>query len=303
MDKYLALKKKSNLIFMEKVPGGDLTTYKTGGIVELCVYPKNKEESIEILKIIKENGFNYFILGEGSNVLISDKGFDGVMLICKNMRNMSILENQIEAECGVLWDMAVEKACQCGLGGLEDTSFIPGSVGGAIRMNAGAFGSETFDHLSFFNAINISEMREERIEKKDIRYGYRFVEGIEKYFILSAVFRLQKKDRFALLSRREEIIKKRKEKQPLEYPSAGSVFKRPKNDYASRLIDSCGLKGLRIGGAMVSVKHAGFIVNYDKATAEDIYRLIVKVKKEVFEKTGIMLEEEQILLGDFSDLT
>jgi len=226
MDKYSIIKKKSNLIFREKVPSSELTTYKTGGIVELCVYPVNKEEIIDILRIINENGFNYFILGEGSNVLISEKGFDGIILICKNMDKISILENQMEVECGALWDKAVEKACQCGLGGLEDTSFIPGSVGGAIRMNAGAFGSETFDCLSFFNAINIRRLREEKIEKKDIKYGYRFVDGIEKYFILSAVFTLEKKDKLTLLSRREEIIKKRKEKQPLEYPSAGSVFKR-----------------------------------------------------------------------------
>jgi UDP-N-acetylmuramate dehydrogenase len=147
--------------------------------------------------------------------------------------------------------------------------------------------------------LNTENLKIEELHKENISYSYRYVSGIEKFLIISAKFKFSKGKKEELKKIREEIIRQRKEKQPLDYPSAGSVFKRPKGDYASRLIDICGLKGTRIGGAMVSEKHAGFIINYDNATSTDIYKLILKVKDEVYKKTGISLELEQILVGEF----
>lgn len=299
MDRYRRIKEKFKGRCRENVPAGEITTYRAGGPLDIVVSPENTDEAIELFTMIKDAGLDYFILGEGSNVLVSDDGFRGVIVLTGALNKIEMEGLNAKAQAGVLWDKLVEMACMAGLSGLEKTSFIPGTVGGAVRMNAGAFGSETFDRLVYFEALNISTLELETLEKKNLHYGYRFVEGIEKYLVLSAVFSFEKSQPSILMAHRQEIISRRKEKQPLEYPSAGSVFKRPAGDYASRLIDACGLKGLRCGGAMVSEKHAGFVINYDKASASDIWLLIKKIKKEVFEKTGVVLEEEQIFLGNF----
>ncbi len=286
-------------ICRENVPASELTTYKTGGKAALTACPRDSGEAFDLFRAIRETGVKFFILGAGSNVLISDRGFDGVIVLTSNLNGIRVCDNEISCESGALWDKVCETACENSLAGLEKTSYIPGTAGGAVRMNAGAFGIETFDFLKDFTALNLETLKTETVKKNEVRYGYRFVEGIEKYFILSASFTLIKSSKDQIRRERETIIAARKEKQPLEYPSAGSVFKRPKGDFASRLIDVCGLKGLRIGGAMISQKHAGFVINYDKASAFDIYALIQRVKKEVFEKTGVKLEEEQIFLGEF----
>ncbi|NLI10371.1 MAG: UDP-N-acetylmuramate dehydrogenase [Elusimicrobia bacterium] len=299
MEKIKSLKKTFPEICIENISAAALTTYKTGGNISLAAFPKSEVEVLNILKEIKSLDVKFYILGAGSNVLISDKGFDGVLIVTDKIDKIEFSGLKIKAESGFLWDKLCEESCVRGFAGLEKTSYIPGSVGGAVRMNAGAFGQETFDCLDYFEALELETLRKVKIEKKNINYGYRFVEAVEKYFIISACFSFNKGDSKGLNLTRNEIITKRKEKQPLDYPSAGSVFKRPPGDYASRLIDSCGLKGLRIGGAKVSEKHAGFVINYENAAASDIYALIQKVKKEVFEKTGIMLCEEQIFLGEF----
>jgi len=299
MKAYEIIKNKLGDRVFDDFPAKDITSYKTGGFIDLLVYPKNKDELVFIFDFIKKENLNYFICGNATNILVSDKGFRGIFIKTALFKKIIIKENRIIAECGVLWDKMIEISVLNGLCGLEKTSYIPGSVGGAIRMNAGAFGQETFDRLEKFNVVDLKTMELKEIFKSSIKYGYRYVEGIENYFILSGEFVFEKKDPKELKNIRDEIIKKRIEKQPLEYPSAGSVFKKPKNNYASRLIEECGLKGIKVGGAMVSEKHAGFIINTGNATSCDIYKLINLVREKVYQKTGILLELEQILVGEF----
>jgi len=299
MKKYEEILKTFRNKCFQYILASTLTTYKTGGVIDIVFYPENIKDISSILPILKRNNIDFFILGKGSNILVSDKGFRGVFILTEKLNKIEISENIISADSGVLWDYMIEKSVNLGLAGLEKTSYIPGSVGGAIRMNAGAFGQETFDKLYSFKVIDLNNLDIKDIKKEELDYGYRYVKGIENYFIISGKFSFDYGLKEDLIEIRREIINKRKEKQPLEYPSAGSVFKRPENDYASKLIDICGLKGLKFGGAMVSEKHAGFIVNYDNATSSDIYNLIMKVKEEVFKKTGIELQLEQILVGEF----
>jgi UDP-N-acetylmuramate dehydrogenase len=299
MNPYEVIKEKLNKRAVLNVSAKEITSYKTGGVIDLIVYPKNIDEIIFILDLIKKKNLNYFICGNATNILVSDKGFRGIFIKTNFLKKIITKGNRIIAECGVLWDKMIEISVLNGLWGLEKTSYIPGSVGGAIRMNAGAFGQETFDRLEKFNVIDLKTMELKEIFKSSIKYGYRYVEGIENYFILSGEFVFEKKDLKELKNIRNEIIRQRIEKQPLDYPSAGSVFKRPQNDYASRLIEKCGLKGIKVGGAMVSEKHAGFIINTGNATSSDIYKLINLVREKVYQKTGILLELEQILVGEF----
>jgi len=299
MESYKTIKEKFNERAILNLPAKEITSYKTGGVIDLIVYPENLDEIIFILNFVKKKNLNYFICGNATNILVSDKGFRGIFIKTDLFKKVITKENKIIAECGVLWDNMIEISVLNGFWGLEKTSYIPGSVGGAIRMNAGAFGEETFDRLEKINAIDLKTLEVKEILKLDIKYGYRYVEGIENYFILSGEFAFEKKDSKELKNIRDEIIRRRIEKQPLEYPSAGSVFKRPPDNYASRLIEECGLKGMKVGGAMVSEKHAGFIINTGNATSSDIYKLINLVKEKVYQKTGILLELEQILVGEF----
>jgi len=299
MNPYETIKEKFNERAILNLPAKEITSYKTGGAIDLIVYPENTDEIVFILDFIKKKNLNYFICGRATNVLISDNGFKGVFIKTDLFKTIRHEENRIFAFCGVLWDKMIELSVLNGLLGLEKTSYIPGSIGGAIRMNAGAFGQETFDKLEKFEVIDLKTLEVKELLKSSVKYGYRYVKGIENYFILGGEFLFEKKDPKELKNIRDEIIKQRFEKQPLEFPSAGSVFKRPDNDYASRLIEVCGLKGIKIGGAMVSEKHSGFIINTGNATSSDIYKLINTVREKVYQKTGVLLELEQVIVGEF----
>jgi len=287
-----------NCLFGE--PMSSHTTYRAGGPAEVYLYPQTKEEWSFVLKLARTENIPLRIIGFGSNILVSQNGIGGITCSTKKMDHISLTGDTIQAQAGAALDKVCEMACKAGLSGMEKLSGIPGSVGGAVYMNAGAFGQETFDCLEYFDVID-REGRPATFLKNDIKYGYRKVEGIENYIILSAGFKLPKGDYTQLIATRNTIQHNRLEKQPLEYPSAGSVFKRPVNDYASRLIDEAGLRGLSIGGAKVSEKHAGFIVNFNRASALDIKLLIDKVRQEVKTKFGVELELEQILWGNFDE--
>lgn len=274
------------------------TTYKTGGAAEVLCYPENMEQWSYALKLARSLNVPLHILGGGSNVLASSQGVAGIVCCTRRMGQIAIKGNVLKTQAGAALDKAAEEAVAAGLGGVEKLSGIPGTVGGAVRGNAGAFGQETLDTLEYVEVVDF-EGRQRIINKADLKYGYRRVEGLEGCIILSAAFRLAPGDSKELLESRNMVLNKRREKQPLDYPSAGSVFKRPEGDYASRLIDEAGLRGLSIGGAKVSEKHAGFIINYSMAAPEDIYKLMRAVAEKVKEKTGINLELEQILWGDF----
>lgn len=287
-----------NCLFDE--PMAPHTTYRAGGPAEVYVYPQTSEEWSFVLKLARTEQVPLRIIGFGSNILVSQNGIGGITCSTKRMNNISVTGNTIKAQAGAALDKVCQLACKAGLAGMEKLSGIPGSVGGAVYMNAGAFGQETFDCLEYFDVIDW-QGRPATILKSDIKYGYRKVEGIENYIIMSAGFSLEKGNYQQLISARNTVQHNRIEKQPLEYPSAGSVFKRPANDYASRLIDAAGLRGLSVGGAKVSEKHAGFIVNFNRATPQDIKTLIDRVREEVQKKFGVVLELEQILWGKFDE--
>ena len=277
------------------------TTYRTGGPAEVYVYPATPEEWSFVLKLAATYNIPLHIIGFGSNILVGSKGMLGIVCSTKRMQTISTEGNTIKAQAGAALDKVCEVACRAGLAGMEKLSGIPGSVGGAVYMNAGAFGQETFDTLEYFDVID-KQGRPATLLKQDLQYAYRHVEGIEKYIVLSAGFKLAKGDFTQLTETRNTILHKRIEKQPLDFPSAGSVFKRPANDYASRLIDDTGLRGLSVGGAKVSEKHAGFIINFNHATPEDVRELMRQVRQKVKEKHGVELELEQILWGEFEEL-
>ena len=274
------------------------TTYRTGGKAEVYVYPQTREEWSFVLKLAQSQNIPLRIIGFGSNILVSGKGIGGITCSTKRMNHVSVDGEHVKAEAGAALDKACELACEAGLAGMEKLSGIPGSIGGAVYMNAGAFGQETFDCLEYFDVID-REGRPATLLKEDVKHAYRKVEGIQDLIILSAGFKLQKGNFAQLIETRNTVLHKRMEKQPLDYPSAGSVFKRPANDYASRLIDDTGLRGLSVGGAKVSEKHAGFIINFNHATPQDIKTLMDQVRQKVKEKHGVELELEQILWGNF----
>jgi UDP-N-acetylmuramate dehydrogenase len=215
------------------------------------------------------------------------------------MRGLEINGTLLSADAGEPLDNIVAAAVNAGCEGMEFLSGIPGSCGGAVYMNAGAYGQETFDCLETFTVLD-ENLETKVLTKTQIKYGYRRVENIEGCIILGASWRLRPAaDIAALKARRADTLAKRIQKQPLDYPSAGSVFKRPPDNFASALIDKCGLKGLRVGGAMVSPKHAGFIINYDNASPSDIRKLMNEVQRRVLAQTGVKLELEQVLWGEF----
>ncbi len=276
------------------------TTYRAGGNAEVYVYPQTPEAWEFVLKLARSENIPLRVLGFGSNILVSGRGIGGITCSTKKMNRILVEEDTIKAQAGAPLDKVCELACKAGLAGMEKLSGIPGSVGGAVYMNAGAYGQETADCLDYFDIMDL-EGRPATLLKSDLKFSYRKVEGLPPCVILSAGFKLPPGDFTQLMAARNSVQHSRVEKQPLEFPSAGSVFKRPVGDYASRLIDAAGLRGLSVGGAKVSEKHAGFIVNFNHATAEDIKTLIEQVREKVKEAFGVELELEQILWGKFEE--
>ncbi len=279
-------------------PAADFTTYRAGGRAEALVSPATPEELRRLCAWCRAASVPFLVLGRGSNVLVSDRGLPGVTALTERLCGLEVKGNAVSAQAGAAWDDLVRLSSEAGLSGLEKTSGIPGSVGGAVRMNAGAFGQEACERLVSVEAFD-GAGRTVTLSRKDIRFGYRQAGGLEDLIIVSARFEFPAGAAASLFAERAAVLAARAAKQPLDLPSAGSVFRRPPGDYASRLIDAAGLKGLRIGGAEVSPKHAGFIVNSGGATAADIHALIREVQRLVREKTGVELRLEQILLGEF----
>ncbi len=273
------------------------TSFRVGGPAALMALPKGEEA-----KAVVETAFRCnvepFFLGNGSNLLVSDDGYDGFVVKLSGAYNEGcVSENKLMAGGAMLLSKAANLALERGLTGLEWAAGIPGTVGGAVTMNAGAYGGEVSQVLHQVHVLDY-DGRPAVIQNKDCDFSYRhsaFSDG--KRLILEAVFLLESGDPAAIKARMEEFSAQRKAKQPLEYPSAGSTFKRPSGHYAAALIDQCGCKGLRAGGAMVSEKHAGFIVNAGGATCADILALIEEVKSRVYAQTGVELELEVKTLG------
>jgi UDP-N-acetylmuramate dehydrogenase len=242
-----------------------------------------------------------FILGLGSNLLVSDKGWPWVTLyLGTNISGWSFDGTEATALAGTPLLGLIRAAVEQGLGGMELMAGIPGGVGGALRMNAGAFGQEIEQTTVAVKGFRMDGTPFEAA-RKGINFSYRRVPDLEQVVITSGQFRYEKKDAALLKDRMNDILSLRAKKQPLNYPSCGSVFKRPPGYYAGALIEEAGLKGERIGGAMISPKHAGFILNVDNAKAVDIYRLIRRIEDRVYDRFGVKLEREVKLIGEFDD--
>ena len=268
------------------------TSFKAGGKTKFYIKAKTVEDVINTVKILKENNIPIVVLGNGSNILFKDEEFNGVVLKIE-LDTLKIEENIITAEAGVKNAILGRKALDNNLQGFEFAAGIPGTIGGAIRMNAGAYGGEIKDIVQDVEYLDYEDLKIKKITNKECNFEYRHSVFCEnKNIILSATFKLENGIKEEIANRMNEFAKSRKEKQPLEYPSAGSTFKRGTDFITAKLIDECGLKGYQIGGAQVSEKHAGFIINKENATAKDIIDLVEYVKKTVKEKTGKSIDLE-----------
>lgn len=280
-------------------PLAEHTSFKIGGNADLYVCPNNLMELITTIELCKKAGAPYFLLGAGSNLLISDKGIRGVVIkLGDGFEYAHAKGDYILAGAGVSLAKLSSEAKNAELAGLEFASGIPGSLGGAIYMNAGAYGGEMKDVITEVSYID-DDGTVKTIEGSDCGFGYRqsiFTEGNK--IIISAKLTLKKGNKDEILETMRDLNARRKDKQPLEYPSAGSTFRRPEGHFAGALIESSGLKGCRIGGAEVSEKHAGFIINVGNATAKDVLDLIAHVQKVVKEKHGVDLEPEVKITGE-----
>lgn len=275
------------------------TTFRVGGPADFFVTPKAKEEVRDAIRICKEAGMPYYIIGNGSNLLVSDAGYRGVIVqIYKEMNEVKVEGDLVKAQAGALLSGIAAKALGAELTGFEFASGIPGTIGGACVMNAGAYGEEMKDVLESVTVLT-GEGKIIELGRNELELGYRTSVIAKKgYIVLGAVLKLERGDGEKIKTYMDELKEKRVTKQPLEYPSAGSTFKRPEGYFAGKLIEDAGLRGFQIGGAQVSEKHCGFVINRDHATAADIMELMRQVQIRVKENSGVDLEPEVKRLGD-----
>lgn len=280
-------------------------TFRAGGPAAYFVTADTRDALTALIRFLESSGEKYFILGNGSNILVSDKGYDGVMIrLGKAFEDISRDGDRLIAGSAAPLVRVSVYASDCGLSGLEFASGIPGSIGGAVYMNAGAYGGEIKQILEYADILYHKEghsfVQRKNAEELDLSYRH---SSLKEYAgtVLEASFVLKEDDKALIQQRMDELKIKRQEKQPLEYGSAGSTFKRPEGYFAGKLIEDSGLRGASCGDACVSEKHCGFIVNKGKASASEIYRLMCEVQEKVRADHGVSLEPEVILLGDFAD--
>lgn len=277
------------------------TTFRVGGPADCLVTPDSAEQVVTLIRECRRNNIPYYVIGNGSNLLVSDEGFNGMIIkIGRNMSNMSIKDNIITAEAGVLLAVIGAYAASMELTGFEFAAGIPGTLGGGCVMNAGAYGGELKDVLIQVKAITPDgDIRDFSVE--ELEMGYRTSIFLDKdYVVLQADIRLTKGSRAEIEAKMHELARMRRDKQPLEFPNGGSTFKRPEGLFAGKLIEDAGLKGKGVGDACVSEKHAGFVINRGNATAQDVYDTIQYVISSVSENSGIKLEPEIRIIGNFA---
>lgn len=285
---------------LENEPMHKHTTFKVGGCADWFLMPESEEQLSGLLKVIEREKMPLFILGNGSNLLVGDKGIRGaVVCLCKKMDRIQVEGDEIYAESGAVLSRVSNAALAAGLSGIEFASGIPGSMGGAVFMNAGAYEHELKEAVSLVRYMDTSgEVFE--LSCEECEFGYRSsVFSKNNFIILGCRLKLKKDNKEEIKARIADYTNRRVSKQPLDKPSAGSTFKRPTGHFAGGLIEQSQLKGYSIGGAQVSEKHAGFIINTGDATAKDVLDLIEYVQKVVFERFGVMLEPEVKLIGEF----
>ena len=273
------------------------TSFKIGGPADIFVTIKNCDELKNVILQLKKNEIPYMIIGKGSNLLVSDKGIEGAVISLSKLDEISVSGQEIKVGAGAKLALLCKAALDNSLSGLEFGFGIPGAVGGAVYMNAGAYGGEIKDCIVSCEYLDVDgEIK--TIKAEDMALGYRtsIFKSNDK-IILSATFKLEKGDKTLIKAKMEDFLSRRKEKQPLEYPSAGSTFKRPEGHFAGALIEKNNLKGVTVGGAQVSCKHAGFVINKGSATAEDVLNLIEKIKETVLRNDNVELCTEVIFVG------
>ena len=294
----------SNLLGNEKVritePMNRHTTFRIGGPADYFLLPSSSEEVKGILEICKEESLQYFILGNGSNLLVSDEGYRGVIIqLYRNYGGLTVEGTEIRAGAGVLLSQIAAAARNESLTGFEFAGGIPGTLGGAVVMNAGAYGGELKDVLKEAVVMD-REGNIFTVPVEKLAMGYRTsLVKTAGYLVLEVVISLKKGSQEEIRDTMKDLADRRISKQPLEYPSAGSTFKRPEGYFAGKLIMDAGLRGYQVGGAQVSEKHCGFVINKGNATAADVCRLMADVQAKVQEQFGVTLEPEVKFLGDF----
>lgn len=272
--------------------------FKVGGPADILLVPKTKEQVIKSIKVCKENNIPVYVIGNGSNILVRDGGFRGVVISLKQVNNIIVNADRIEAECGAMLKAVSDKAMENSLKGFEFACGIPGTIGGAVFMNAGAYDGEISHVLESAEIID-ENCNIISLSNEELNFGYRSSLVMKKgYIVLSATFKLEKGEVRSIKDIIDDLTNKRESKQPLEYPSAGSTFKRPIGYFAGKLIQDAGLKGYSIGGAAVSEKHSGFVINKGNATAKDITDLIKHIQDEVKSQFGVELKPEVRIIGE-----
>ena len=282
-------------------PMSSHTTFRIGGTADYFVMPSSIAELQSIVDLLKKSDIEYYVIGNGSNLLVGDKGFRGVIIqLSDEFSEVSYIDDvTVKVMSGMKLSRLGNQLADRGLAGFEFATGIPGTIGGAVRMNAGAYGGEIKDIIVSADVLD-ADGNIITLDKAELELGYRTSCIIKRgYIVVSATFRLEKKDTDKIKEYIRELSVKRRTKQPLEYPSAGSTFKRPEGYYAAKLIEEAGLKGLSAGDAQVSEKHAGFVINKGNATAKDVCVLTDKIMEEVMKKDGVKLELEVIKLGEF----
>ncbi len=288
-----------NSVVKENVPMSEHTTFKTGGNADIFVWANCHEDILTAVEHFKENNVPYMIIGKGSNLLVSDKGIRGAVIkLGEGLEEIALNGNEIYADAGASMSAVSNFAMENSLAGFEFASGIPGSFGGGIFMNAGAYDGEIKDVLKSVKVIdkngNIIDLDSSQL---DLSYRKSNVEE-KGYIVLGGTICLKNGDKEEIKAKMADFNGRRRDKQPLNFPSAGSTFKRPEGNFAGKLIEDCGLKGFSIGGAEVSKKHAGFIVNKGNATSNDILELINYCIEKVFDETGVKLEPEVRIIGE-----
>lgn len=284
----------------EDEPMKDHTSFRVGGPAKLFLSIRSEEILSNVLKVIRENEIPYFVLGNGSNLLVSDQGYGGIVLyLDREFSEIKIKENEICTGAAALLSKVSKTAMEAGLGGLEFAAGIPGTIGGGTVMNAGAYGGELSQLITKVKVMDLNG-NILILNRDELEFGYRksIFKKRAEYIILEVTMELTFQKKEDILSKMKEFTKARQEKQPLEYPSAGSTFKRPENHFAGKLIMDAGLRGYQIGGARVSDKHCGFVINVGDAKAADITAIMKKIQETVLEKFDVKLEPEVIYLGE-----
>lgn len=284
----------------ENEPMSRHITFRVGGNADYYVTPDSEEEIQDVIALCKEFQVPYYVIGNGSNLLVGDKGYRGVILqICREMSSIQVDDQVISVQAGALLSKVGSAALEAGLTGFEFAAGIPGTVGGAVVMNAGAYGGEMKDILLDVTVLT-SDGEVKVLDLEELELGYRTsVIPKMQYVVLSARFGLQKGDKEMIRATMNQLKEQRVSKQPLEYPSAGSTFKRPEGHFAGKLIQDAGLRGFQVGGAQISEKHCGFVINKEQATASDIVELMRQVSEKVWELFEVRLEPEVKFLGEF----